>query len=282
MSNSKVFPTHPINDPVIENPWDVLRGFTDARIGLGRAGVSVPTRHLLDFQLAHAKAQDAVHTPLNSDDLIASLQQLDWCSQPVLRLHSQAEDRAMYLQRPDYGRRLNEASQQQLRELPRPKTPYDLALVLVDGLSALAIEENAIAFLSQLVPALSQQHNPWTFAPLCVVEQGRVAIGDHIGELLNARCVLILVGERPGLSSPDSMGLYLTWEPKLGRADSQRNCISNVRPAGLQYQDASRKAQYLLNEARSKNLSGVQLKDRSDDTPLEQDSGHHSFLISHS
>ncbi len=278
---SKDFPTHPINDPVIENPWEVLRGFTDARIGLGRAGVSVPTRHLLDFQLAHAKAQDAVHTPLDSQGLIDNLKQQAWCTESVLLLHSQAEDRAMYLQRPDYGRRLNEVSQQQLNSLSQPKTPYDLAVVIVDGLSALAIEENAIPFLHALLPALTQQTNPWTLAPLCVVEQGRVAIGDHIGELLKARCVLILVGERPGLSSPDSMGLYLTWSPKLGRADSQRNCISNVRLAGLQHQDASRKAQYLLNEARTKNLSGVQLKDRADDTVLEQDSSHHSFLSAH-
>ncbi|WP_020558425.1 ethanolamine ammonia-lyase subunit EutC [Thiofilum flexile] len=279
---SKLLPTDSMDDAVIENPWQVLRRFTDARIGLGRAGVSVPTRHLLDFQLAHAKAQDAVHTPLNSSSLIESLQQQPWCNDPVLPLQSQANDRATYLQRPDYGRRLDEASQQRLMELPQPDSPYDLAVVVVDGLSALAIEENTLALLQILIPALQQQRNPWSLAPISVVEQGRVAIGDHVGELLQARCVLVLIGERPGLSSPDSMGLYLTWAPKIGRADSQRNCISNVRRAGLQYADASRKVQYLLNEARSRSLSGVQLKDRTDDNLLEQDRGHHSFLVSRS
>ncbi len=276
----RIFPTHPTDEPVIDNAWDRLRAFTDARIGLGRAGVSVPTRHLLAFQLAHAQAIDAVHSPLNVEGLLETLTAQDWCpaGQP-LRLHSQAEHRDMYLQRPDYGRVLNEASQQTLKDHNGPA--YDLAIVIVDGLSALAIEENTLPFLSKLIPALTDAPEPWSIAPLCVVEQGRVAIGDHVGELINARCVIVLVGERPGLSSPDSMGLYLTWGPKKGLTDAYRNCISNIRFAGLNHQDASRKAFYLLSEARTKKLSGVQLKDRTDDSVLEHDNHNENFLISH-
>ncbi|RDL43242.1 ethanolamine ammonia-lyase subunit EutC [Marinomonas piezotolerans] len=277
----RIFPTHPTNDPVIENPWQRLREFTDARIGLGRAGVSVPTKHLLAFQLAHAQAIDAVHTPLNATELIHQLTQQSWSppSQPF-RLHSRAEHREMYLQRPDYGRQLNKASEQTLEDHAYlSDETYDVAFVIVDGLSALAIEENVLPFLNELVPTLTSGPAPWTIAPLCIVEQGRVAIGDHVGELLHAKCVVVLVGERPGLSSPDSMGLYLTWGPKVGNTDAYRNCISNIRPAGLNYPEASRKARYLLNEARTKQLSGVQLKDRTDESVIEHDNDNNNFLI---
>lgn len=277
----RIFPTHPTNDPVIENPWQRLREFTDARIGLGRAGVSVPTKHLLAFQLAHAQAIDAVHTPLNIDGLIDQITAQDWCpkGQP-LRLHSRAEHRDMYLQRPDYGRLLNKASEQILEDHAYLNDEqYDLAFVMVDGLSALAIEENTLPFLSELIPQLTRGPEPWSIAPLCFVEQGRVAIGDPIGELLNAKCVVVLVGERPGLSSPDSMGLYLTWAPKSGKTDAYRNCISNIRTAGLSYPEASRKARYLLSEARTKQLSGVQLKDRTDESALEHENHNNNFLI---
>lgn len=276
------FPTHPTDDPVIDNAWERLRTFTDARIGLGRAGVSVPTRHSLEFQLAHAQAIDAVHSPLNIDGLIAALMDQDWCpnAEPI-RLHSQAEHRDMYLQRPDLGRALSQSSQQALEDHRYiSDTEYDLAIVIVDGLSALAIEENTVPFLSQLLPPLTSASQPWSIAPLCIVEQGRVAIGDHIGELLNAKCVIVLIGERPGLSSPDSMGLYLTWGPKKGLTDAYRNCISNIRIAGLNYPEAARKTSYLLNEARTKKLSGVQLKDRTDDTVLEHENHNNNFLIS--
>ncbi len=278
---TKAFPIHPTDEAVIENPWQKLRDFTDARIGLGRAGISVPTEHLLRFQLAHAKAQDAVHTPLNIDGLIESLAKQLWCpkGKPV-HLHSQAKDRPEYLQQPDFGRLLNDASTKSLLEIKaKNKSDYDLAIVIVDGLSALAIEENTIPFLSSLIPQLMQQNDPWNIAPLCIVEQGRVAIGDAVGSLLKAKCVLLLVGERPGLSSPDSMGLYLTWNPTKGLTDAYRNCISNIRLAGLNFKDASFRAKYLLNEARNRKISGVKLKDRSGESILEHDMDSQNFLI---
>jgi ethanolamine ammonia-lyase small subunit len=286
MSRS-IFPTHPIDEPVIENPWDRLREFTDARIGLGRAGISVPTKHLLEFQLAHAKAQDAVHTPLNSEDLCETLSNQDWCpaGKPFL-LHSQAENRSEYLQRPDFGRKLNSTSIDVLKTYDEEcEQTYDLAFVVVDGLSAFAIEENITPFLNEFIPTLNASEESWSIAPISIVEQGRVAIGDHIGELLNAACVIVLIGERPGLSSPDSMGLYLTWNPKVGCTDAYRNCISNIRLAGLNYKEASRKALYLLREARLKKLSGVLLKDRTDDDVLDHDNPqqhNNNFLISES
>jgi len=274
------FPIHPTDDPVIENPWASLRRFTDARIGLGRAGVSVPTKHLLAFQLAHAQAQDAVHTALDVAALAERLKDRPWrpSSDPI-NLQSRAEDRTQYLQRPDYGRRLDDKSSNTLRD-HRNATEhhYDLAIAIVDGLSALAIEANAVPFLDCLIPALNNDPAPWHLSPLCIVEQGRVAIGDVIGELLHARCVLVLIGERPGLSSPDSMGLYMTWNPRLGRTDAQRNCISNIRSAGLSYLEASRRALHLLIEARTRKLSGIQLKDRTNDEVLEDKIDHTNFL----
>lgn len=263
---------------VIENPWRKLRDFTDARIGLGRSGVSIPTKHLLEFQLAHAQAQDAVHLPLDTDELTQAL-----CASGVLQrpeqavlLHSQAEDRSVYLQRPDLGRRLDEASVDALKTLHSDQgnamQAYDLAVVVVDGLSSLAIQQNTAPFLTELYAALKANTQPWNLAPITIVQQGRVAVGDEVGELLHARCVLLLVGERPGLSSPDSLGLYLTWAPKVGLTDAARNCISNVRKAGLDYPDAVRKAMYLLKESRQLKLSGVNLKDRSEEGDLIMDS----------
>lgn len=282
-------------EPVVNNPWSKLRDFTDARIGLGRAGISVPTKHLLQFQLAHAKAQDAVHTPLNTTQLRESLMDQDWSPTCApLMLHSRAMDRSTYLQRPDYGRLLSEESAQLLEEhrLNYPEG-YDLVIAVVDGLSALAIEQNTLPFLNALLSQLpiakkgtndaldNALTEAWTLAPICLVEQGRVAIGDDICQKLNAKCVLVLVGERPGLSSPDSLGLYLTWDAKVGRTDAYRNCISNVRPAGLSYQEASHKARYLLKEARVRKLSGVQLKDRSDNESGDIiNQGQSNFLIS--
>ncbi len=266
------------DDAVTTNPWLRLRSFTDARIGLGRAGISIPTQPLLQFQLAHAKARDAVHTPLDVRSLLPHLQLLQ-AGKPPLQLHSQASDRALYLQRPDYGRLLDEASVARLGDSAVAKNA-ELAIVIADGLSALAIEENVVPFLRRLLPSLTEGDDPWQLAPLCVVEQGRVAVGDHVGELLQADCVLMLIGERPGLSSPDSMGLYLTWKPRRGLTDASRNCISNIRPAGLSYSDACRRTLYLLNEARRLKLSGVQLKDRSDDNSTAIASGQSNFLVS--
>jgi ethanolamine ammonia-lyase small subunit len=238
---------------VIPNPWQALRALTQARIALGRAGVSVPTGAQLAFQLAHAQARDAVQRPLD----VAAL------GGTYLLAHSACPDRATYLQHPDLGRRLDDAS----RALLAAAAPAacDLALVVADGLSALAIERNLARFLDQLLPRL----DGWTLAPMVIVRQGRVAVGDQVGALLNARAVVVLIGERPGLSSPDSMGLYLTWGPRAGLTDADRNCISNVRPAGLGYAEAAHKLRYLLEQARARGLSGVALKDDSVDARPE-------------
>ncbi|WP_417421121.1 ethanolamine ammonia-lyase subunit EutC [Halomonas sp.] len=256
---------------VVENPWERLRAFTDARIGLGRAGVSLPTGKLLEFQLAHAQAQDAVHCPLDVEALAQQLQEAFVLEHEPLRLHSQVEDRAMYLQRPDFGRKLNDESRERL-EAVASQSRVDLAVVVVDGLSALAVQQNSQPFLKALYQQFEQDSAEWQLAPLAIVEQGRVAIGDEIGALLNADVVLVMIGERPGLSSPDSLGLYMTWAPEPGLKDDRRNCISNVRPAGLQMDEAARRLFLLLKEARQKKLSGVKLKDRSEDNVLEGDS----------
>ncbi|WP_339883745.1 ethanolamine ammonia-lyase subunit EutC [Vreelandella maris] len=267
---------------VVENPWERLNAFTDARIGLGRAGVSLPTSKLLAFQLAHAQAQDAVHCLLDVEALSTELTQALNLSEPPLRLHSHAQDRAMYLQRPDYGRRLNDESREHLQQAATSQQRYDLAIVVVDGLSALAVQQNSAPFLSTLYQMLSSDTTDWQLAPLTIVEQGRVAIGDEIGGLLNADAVLVMIGERPGLSSPDSLGLYMTWAPEPGLKDDRRNCISNVRPAGLQIEEAARRFFLLLKEARQLKLSGVKLKDRSEDDVLEGESASGStrnFLV---
>nr|WP_300311228.1 ethanolamine ammonia-lyase subunit EutC [Halomonas sp.] len=274
--------------PVTDNPWHLLRRFTDARIGLGRAGVSLPTSRSLEFQLAHAQAQDAVHLPLDVDDLCLQFEAESSLSSvmstqrlPIQRLHSQASDRQTYLQRPDWGRRLDEASREQLkRATDVPQASYDLAIVVVDGLSSFAVQHNAVPFLRALSDGLDNDDHHWSLAPLTVVEQGRVAIGDEVGEMLNASAVLVLIGERPGLSSPDSLGLYLTWGPRIGLTDAYRNCISNVRPAGLAFSEASRRLVYLLRESRKLGLSGVKLKDRTQDDVIETSESPGNFLTS--
>ena len=244
---------------VVDNPWAALRRFTAARIALGRTGVSQPTAPQLAFQLAHAQARDAVHQALEVAPLAEGLQQL--FGQPALALHSAAASRDIYLQRPDLGRRLDDASRAALQQRPAAAGGYDLALVVADGLSALAIEQHVLPFLACLTTRLAPES--WTLAPPAVVLQGRVAVGDEVGQLLGARAVLVLVGERPGLSSPDSMGLYLTWAPRVGLTDAARNCISNVRPAGLRYEQAAFKLHYLLAQSRRRQLSGVALKDET-------------------
>jgi ethanolamine ammonia-lyase small subunit len=250
---------------VTPTPWDTLKNFTDARIALGRAGVSLPTAAHLAFQLAHAQARDAVHLPFDPLGMQTSLQGLGL---PTLRLHSQTIDRAMYLQRPDLGRRLDAASLQTLAQWQnqhRTTQAFDVAFVLVDGLSALAIHQNAVPLVSLMLQRLqADTTQPWTVAPLTVVAQGRVAIGDEVGAAWRAKAVVVLIGERPGLSSPDSMGIYLTWAPKVGTTDAARNCISNVRPAGLSVDAAAATLHRLLSQARLKQLTGVGLKDDAD------------------
>jgi len=239
-----------------EDPWRELTRFTQARIGLGRAGSSLPTRALLDFQLAHARARDAVHDDLDVDLLLRQLRErgLEPCV-----LHSAAPDRQTYIQRPDLGRILDDTSATSLRS--HQPASYDGVFIIADGLSARAIERHAAALLDHVLPML--RDDSWRLAPVCIVGQGRVAIGDEIGALLGARLSVILIGERPGLTSPDSLGVYLTWDPSPGRTNAQRNCISNVRPQGLGYGLAARKLLYLMTAARQRGLSGVALKDES-------------------
>jgi len=232
-----------------------LRALTPARVGLGRTGVSLPTRDLLDFQRAHAQARDAVHARLDAAALKAEIESS--IRPEVLRLHSAATSRTEYLQRPDLGRRLNEASRLLLAE--QPADEVDLAVVIADGLSALAVQRHAPALLRELLPRLSG----WSLAPITVVEQGRVAVADEIGLALHARLSVILIGERPGLSSPDSLGAYITWDPKPGRTDAERNCISNIRAEGLAYTHAAAQLSYYLTEARRRQLTGVALKEET-------------------
>ncbi|MDC8831950.1 ethanolamine ammonia-lyase subunit EutC [Alteromonas gilva] len=249
-----------------EDRWQQLRQFTAARIGLGRAGTSLATSELLKFQLAHAQAIDAVHAPLDSAGIKQSMQALTYHAKPleIITLQSEAADRLTYLQRPDLGRKLREAGAYQLQQY-RCDVPVDVAVVVADGLSATAVHQQAPRFLPALLKQLEQADRPWRIGPLCIVEQGRVAIGDDIAQQLNAQMVVVLIGERPGLSSPDSLGIYLTWAPRRGFDDAKRNCISNVRPAGLAPDKAAHRCAYLMASARDKQLSGVALKDRSDD-----------------
>jgi ethanolamine ammonia-lyase small subunit len=244
-----------MSDFVDKNPWNALRQFTNARIALGRAGNSLPTAPLLAFNLSHAQARDAVHHPLDTDALHEQLRAQNF---RTLDVHSAAPDREHYLRRPDLGRRLSEESRAALAQLP-DESP-DIAFVIGDGLSAFAASKQAIPLLHAVTPLLVD----WTIGPVVVARQARVALGDEIGESLNAKIVVMLIGERPGLSSPDSLGIYITYAPKVGCSDAQRNCISNVRPEGLDYPLAAHKLHYLLTHARRLGLTGVGLKDDSD------------------
>jgi ethanolamine ammonia-lyase small subunit len=221
-----------------------LRAFTPARLALGRAGNSLPTAELLRFQLDHARARDAVYRQLDPRSL----------GLPHLLLHSAAHDRITFLRRPDLGRRLSEESQPLVE-----RGEFDAAIIIADGLSALAVHRHAVPLLNAILPRLEEKN--WKLAPLTVVLQARVAIGDEIGERLGARQSVILIGERPGLTSPDSLGVYLTWDPRPGRTDADRNCISNIRPEGLAYDAAAGKLCFLMEESRIRRLSGVALKE---------------------
>jgi len=262
----------PDRSPTTTNPWQHLRQLTPARIALGRAGTSLPTAAQLDFQFAHAQARDAVHLPLDCEALMHELQQhnLD-----CLRLHSAATDRQLYLQRPDLGRRLDESSAATLDA--HAGDGCDLALVIADGLSALAVQRHALPMALKI--AEHCQSEGWSLGPISIVEQGRVAVADEIGERLGARMVLILLGERPGLSSPDSLGLYFTWAPKVGRHDAQRNCISNIRPEGLVYNLAAHRLLHLMREACRRQLSGVHLKDEAEVPALDGTPRTGNFLL---
>jgi ethanolamine ammonia-lyase small subunit len=236
--------------------WTALRRLTAARIGLARTGASLATAPLLDFQLAQAQARDAAHAPLDSARLAADL---DGLGLPVLALESAAPDRQTYLMRPDLGRRLAADSE---AALAPQAGAYDVAFVVTDGLSARAVERHAAPVLSAVLPALRAEG--WRIAPLTVVRHGRVAIGDAVAGALGATCVVVLIGERPGLSAPDSMGAYLTWQPSAQTTDAERNCISNIRPDGIGYADAAFTLAHLLRAMRARQLSGVALKDDSE------------------
>ncbi|CAI0853109.1 ethanolamine ammonia-lyase subunit EutC [Serratia liquefaciens] len=251
-----------MSKPVHVNRWDALRAFTDARIALGRTGSSLPTAELLKFGLAHAQARDAVHQPFDSDTLAGTLQEQGW---QTLTVHSQAADRTAYLRRPDLGRRLAPDSRSLLLGLP--EIPADLLLVVADGLSSKAVHRQALPLLQALRPYLDGMG--LSVAPVVLAHQSRVALGDDIGECLQARAVAMLIGERPGLSSPDSLGIYLTWGPNTRRRESERNCISNVRPEGLDYPQAAFKLAWLLEQAFQRRLTGVELKDESDNPALQ-------------
>ena len=236
--------------------WGSLRALTPARLALGRAGASLPTDEVLRFGWDHAQARDAVQTRLDVEALQRDIGALGLAT---LRVASRATDRAIYLMRPDLGRRLDPDDAQALEQAAGGGC--DLAVVVADGLSSLAVQRHAPAVLAEVIRAAPSD---WRFSPVVIATQARVALGDEIGERLRAGMVAILIGERPGLSSPDSLGIYLTWQPRVGRTDAERNCISNIRPAGLSYEQAARKLLWLSAQARRMKLSGVALKDRSD------------------
>jgi ethanolamine ammonia-lyase small subunit len=238
-----------------------LRSATPARIFMPRAGAALTTRATLDFQLAHAEARDAVEERLDVETLLDDLTSRGLAAVCV---KSAARDRRSYLLRPDLGRRLDEESRERLKSLAGD---CDIAFIIAEGLSARAIARHAIPVLEKTLQSLDQ--TSWNIAPIVLAEQGRVALGDDIGETLGAQLAAVLIGERPGLSSPDSLGVYLTYAPRIGRTDAERNCLSNIRPQGLAYDEAARKLLYLCSEARRRQLTGVALKDEAETLATE-------------
>jgi len=241
--------------------WTKLRAVSPARIGLPRTGSSVATSEQLAFRLAHAEAKDAVHDRIDPDALLAALRSrgLD-----AILAASMAPDRTLYLERPDLGRRLDDASRAALKGAARGG---DLVFVLADGLSAQAVTSHALPLIDATLPALRREG--WRIGPAVVVERGRVAIGDEIGACLGASLVAMLIGERPGLTAAKSLGAYLTWAPKIGRSDAERNCLSNIRPEGMSYREAASRLGYLCGEARRRQLTGVGLKDEFNPNVIE-------------
>jgi len=239
------------------DPWLAFSRHTPARIALGRTGASLPTQEVLKFALAHAQARDAVHTPFEAERVAGDIRALGF---PTIQVSSAAPARDVYLRRPDLGRRLSDESRALLQAADAG--PVDLALVVADGLSSAAVHVQTVPFLAALKPWIVAQG--WSLAPVVVAAQARVALGDEVGALLSARAVVVLVGERPGLSSPDSLGLYLTFAPQPGLTDAARNCISNVRAEGLSHAAAAFKLVWHLKEAFRRGLTGVALKDESD------------------
>jgi len=256
---------------VTEDPWAHLKKHTQARIALGRVGSSLPTIEVLNFGLAHAMARDAVHFALDVDVLESEIHSLNLASVCV---HSKASDRASYLLRPDLGRSLDEESLRRLKSMTKAGAPkkIDLLIVVADGLSSLAVSRHVQPLLKALQKIIPTE---WKLGPIVIATQARVAIGDEIGLALGARMVAMLIGERPGLSSSDSLGIYLTYSPCSACSDADRNCISNVRPEGLHYVGAAKKLIWLAKEALRLKLSGVALKDESDIREIGEHSKAH-------
>lgn len=260
---------------VTADPWSNLRSHTPANVAIGRVGQSLPTREVLRFGLAHAQARDAVHFALDVEVLASALREAGW---NPLAVRSAAGSREVYLRRPDLGRRLDPDSADMLEraagELP---SGSDLCFVLGDGLSAVAVQGHAVPLLQQLRLRLQAAGvagaDRLQDARVVVATQARVALGDDIAARLRARMVVVLIGERPGLSSPDSLGIYLTWAPQIGRTDAERNCISNVRMEGLSYPAAAAKLAWLIEQAFERRLTGVALKDESDRAALNFEPG---------
>jgi ethanolamine ammonia-lyase small subunit len=245
---------------VQRDAWEPLRRFTSARIALGHAGVSLPTSELLAFREAHAMARDAVHQPLDAAALERGLQ-----GAAAIHVQSRAADRQAFLQRPDLGRRLDEASIERVRA--SQCAACDAVFVMADGLSAAAVEHNAPAVWWLAQQTLVQAG--WRIGPVVIAQQARVALGDEIGALLRCDLVVVLIGERPGLSAPRSLGAYLTWAPQPGCRDAQRNCVSNIHPdGGLSAEQAAHRVVWLMQRSRALRMSGVELKDRSEEAPL--------------
>jgi len=224
-----------------------LRALTQARVALGRVGQALPTGAMLDFQLAHARARDAVHAELTTEGFAAAI------GRNVIEVRSRASDRPTYLRRPDLGRLLDADDGARLQP-----AGADIAIVVADGLSATAVHAHAASLVTELCARLSD----WRIAPIVLARQARVALGDEIGAALGVDLVAMLIGERPGLSAPDSLGAYLTWQPRPGRLDSERNCVSNIRPPhGLGYAAAADRIAWLLRAARDLRLTGIGLKE---------------------
>jgi ethanolamine ammonia-lyase small subunit len=237
--------------------WEGLRRLTAARIGLTRTGASLATGAMLELRLAHARARDAVHAPLDEARLSADLAAAGW---PLLAVSSAVQDRTQYLMRPDLGRQLAPDATAVLAS--HEAGGHDVALVVTEGLSARAVERHGPPLLAALLRQLRTED--WRIAPLTLVRQGRVAIGDAVAQILRARLVVVLIGERPGLSAPHSMGAYLTWQPGPRTTDANRNCISNIRPEGIDPADAALKIMQLMRAMRARELSGVALKDETE------------------
>ena len=275
MSDTRAKPTDPLAKPTADPPTNAvistgaqrsgetpvlalphtgtISAYTPARLSLGTAAESISTHDHLRFQLDHALARDAVHAELDIPLLSRGLADRNL---QTLTLHSAVQQgRREYLRRPDLGRKLDAPSRNLLQHLHQP--PPDILFIIADGLSSLAIERHALPVIDAINATLAEP----TIAPICLVTQGRVAIGDEIGELLSAKLVVLLIGERPGLSSADSLGVYLTWNPHPGRTDAERNCISNIRAEGLGYAEAAQRIISLIQGARTLQATGVALKD---------------------